>query len=99
MRCSSCKKNVTPTAPRTMWKVVTLVFWIAAMAFAGFFSIIIGLNLVLAPAAIVVGMAIGTSARRAASWTCPRCGAEMAEPVSVERGPEGVIRPHAPAWT
>jgi len=97
MRCSSCKKNVTPTAPRTMWKIVNIVFWVFLLAFAGAASAIIGLNLVLAPSAIALGLAIGTSARRAASWTCPVCNEEMAQPARVE--PAGVVvRPHAPAY-
>ena len=97
MRCSSCRKNVTPAAPRTMWKIVNLFFWITALAFAGFFSIIIGLNLVMAPTAIVIGMAIGTSARRLAAWSCPSCNEEMAEPARVEPA-RGTVRPHAPAY-
>jgi hypothetical protein len=81
-----------------MWKIVNLVFWVTLLSFALAGSCIIGLNLVLAPMAIALGLAIGTAARRAASWTCPRCDSEMAEPVRVDRQPAGVIRPHAPAW-
>jgi hypothetical protein len=63
-----------------MWKVVNVAFWIGSMLVATAFSLALGLNLVLAPAAIAIGMAIGTSARRLSSWTCPRCGAELVEP-------------------
>jgi hypothetical protein len=63
--------------PRTAWKLVNLVFWVTSMAVAVVFSLIIGLNIVLAPAAIMIGMAIGSSARRVNSWTCELCGAEL----------------------
>ncbi len=80
MYCHACRVHVTPTPPRTIWKVMTLFFWIASLIIATIFSLLLGLNLVLAPAAIVVGMSVGTAARRLTSWTCPRCGAELVEP-------------------
>jgi hypothetical protein len=63
-----------------MWKVAVVVFWVTSMVVAIGFGSIVGLSLLLAPAAIAVGMAIGTAARRLSSWTCPRCGAELLEP-------------------
>jgi hypothetical protein len=72
---------------------VNLGFWITSLIVAVVFSLLIGLNLILAPAAIFVGMAVGTSARRLSSWTCPRCKAELIEPE-----PEGAdLVPLAPA--
>jgi hypothetical protein len=78
--CHSCRVHVAPTPPRTVWKVTTVVLWVTSMCVAVCFSLALGLNLVLAPAAIVIGMSIGTAARRMSSWTCPRCGAELVEP-------------------
>ncbi len=80
MLCHSCRCHVQPTPPKTAWKIATLAFWVFASVVALLFSIPIGLNIVLAPAAIVVGMAIGTAARRMSSWTCPECHAELVEP-------------------
>jgi hypothetical protein len=80
MLCHSCRCHVDPSPPKTAWKIATMAFWISASVVAILFSIPIGLNLVLAPAAIVVGMAIGTAARRMSSWTCPECHAELVEP-------------------
>jgi hypothetical protein len=49
------------------------------------FSCLLGLNLVLAPAAIFIGMSIGTAARKLSDWTCPRCHEELVEPESVDQ--------------
>jgi hypothetical protein len=99
MLCHSCRCHVTPTPPRTIWKVVNVGFWIASLIVATGFSLLLGLNLILAPAAIVVGMAVGTSARRLSSWTCPHCGAELVEPEPEEEPlpPPAAARPLAPA--
>lgn len=80
MKCPSCRAHVTPIPPGTAFKVLNVGFWICSLAVATAFSLLLGLNLVLAPTAIVVGMSVGASARRLASWTCPRCGAELFEP-------------------
>lgn len=80
MLCHSCHVHVQPIPPKTRWKVATVAFWIATLIVATCFSLLLGLNLVLAPAAIVIGMAVGTSARLLSSWTCPHCGAELIEP-------------------
>ncbi|MBX3232782.1 MAG: hypothetical protein KIT84_43675 [Labilithrix sp.] len=80
MNCHACKCHVTPVKPRTMWKVGVVAFWITSLVVAVGFGSIVGLSLFLAPVAIAVGMAIGTSARRLSSWTCPRCDAELLEP-------------------
>jgi hypothetical protein len=63
-----------------MWKILTVAFWVTSLIVSIPFSLIIGLNLVLAPAAIMVGMSIGTAARRVSTWSCPRCDAELVEP-------------------
>lgn len=80
MFCHACKCHVTPVRPRTTWKVITVAFWISTLVVAMPFSLLLGLNLVLAPLAIAIGAAVGTSARRLSSWTCPRCSAELYEP-------------------
>jgi hypothetical protein len=94
MLCHACKCHVAPRPPRSAWKILNVALWSASMAVAMVFSLIIGLNLLLAPLAIVIGMSIGTSARRLSSWTCPRCGAELVEPeteaVLIPSGPIGL---------
>lgn len=81
MRCNSCRLHVTPSPPKTVYKVLCVGFWLCSMTVAVAFSLALGLNLVLAPAAIIIGMSVGTSARRVNTWTCPHCHAELAEPV------------------
>jgi hypothetical protein len=80
MLCHCCRVHVTPTRPRTMWKIALVGFWAGSMIISTLFSLALGLNLLLAPAAIFIGCAIGTSARRLNSWTCPRCSTELIEP-------------------
>ena len=80
MLCHACKCHVTPSKPKTMWKVLTIVFWVTTLPVALAFSLVIGLNVILAPAAIFIGMSVGTAARRLSSWTCPRCDAGLLEP-------------------
>jgi hypothetical protein len=63
-----------------MWKVLNVVLWIACLTVAMPLSLVIGLNILLAPLAIAIGCAVGTSARRMTSWTCPRCDSELLEP-------------------
>jgi hypothetical protein len=80
MMCHACRTHVTPTPPKTIWKVLNVAFWISTLAVGMVFSSLIGLNLILAPAAIAIAMSVGTSARLLSSWTCPRCNAELVEP-------------------
>jgi hypothetical protein len=84
-----------------VWKIVTVALWCSSLVVALGFSLALGLNLVLAPAAIVVGMSVGTAARRLSTWTCPRCGSELVEPeTSAARIPAPAVRvtpAHAPA--
>ncbi|HVH44133.1 MAG TPA: hypothetical protein VM925_17400 [Labilithrix sp.] len=84
MLCHSCRCHVTPAPPRTMWKIVSFGFWVGSLVVAVCFSLLLGLNLVLAPAAVFVGMSIGAAARKLNDWTCPRCDAELIEPESVD---------------
>ena len=86
--CSSCKENVEPVAPRTAWKLVTIALWFTTLAVGMFFAILLGLNIVLVPVCIAIGLSVGEAAHRAASWTCPSCHAELAPP------PEITERPH-----
>ena len=101
MRCRSCKTDVTPVAPKTMAKIVTVGFWVAAMAISTIFSLLLGLNIVLVPVAVAIGLAVGTSARRASTWSCPQCKEEMAAPAVVPTGSSGArpstTRPLVPA--
>lgn len=80
MFCNACRCNVSPRAPRPIWKVLSVYFWIAGLAVATGFSLLLGLNLILAPLAIVISFSIGVVARKLNDWTCPRCGAVMVEP-------------------
>lgn len=84
MLCHSCRCHVTPEPPRTFWKIVTFALWVGSMAVAVTFSSLAGLNLVLAPVAIVIGMSIGAAARRLNDWTCPRCHEELIEPDPID---------------
>ncbi|MDF2691818.1 MAG: hypothetical protein K0S65_201 [Labilithrix sp.] len=80
MFCHSCRSQVTPVPPRSIWKVLSVAFWVGSLTIAAGFSLLLGLNLVLAPAAIFIGMSIGACARKLNNWTCPRCDAELVEP-------------------
>lgn len=80
MKCHACKCDVTPAKPRSTWKAITVAFWVACLVVSIPFSLVIGLNLLLAPAAICIGFAVGTASRRMGSWTCPRCNVELLEP-------------------
>lgn len=100
MRCHACRVHVTPTPPKTIWKVLNVAFWISTLIIGGIFCSLIGLNLILAPAAIAIGMSVGTSARLMSSWTCPRCNAELIEPEPETARPHVPTRPieaHSPA--
>ena len=59
---------------------MNLALWIGALVTAVCFSIPIGLNLVLLPMWLAIGMGVGCSAARASSWTCPVCRTELAPP-------------------
>lgn len=76
--CPSCKDTVEPVPPKSAWKVATVLFWIAAMVTAVGFSLLLGLNVVLVPAWLLIGMSVGVAARRASEWTCPTCAYELA---------------------
>lgn len=98
MRCSSCKSDVVPVKPRTRWKILTVAFWIGALATSLVFSLLLGLNIVLVPLWLVNGMAVGIAARRLASYSCPVCHAEMAappaaEPTTEDRATQGRLVP------
>ncbi len=79
--CKACKEQVSPRAPRTAWKIATLLFWLAALATSLVFSLLLGLNVLLVPAWLGIGMAVGVAARRAAAWSCPACSAELTPPI------------------
>ena len=96
MLCHACRVHVTPRPPKTVWKVLTVAFWIGSLVVASGFSLALGLNLLLAPAAIFIGMSVGTSARMLSSWTCPRCNAELIEP-DVTTEPSMTAPPAVPA--
>ena len=80
MRCGSCKSDVTPVPPKTMAKVGLVAFYVMSLAVYTVFSLLLGLNIVLVPAAIVVGWSVGVAARRASCWSCPKCKEEMIAP-------------------
>lgn len=84
MYCHTCRCHVTPAPPRSVWKVLTVGFWLGSMVIAVCFSMLLGLNLVLAPVAIVIGGSIGACARELNDWSCPRCGAVLIEPAREE---------------
>lgn len=83
MSCHACKRSVVPEPPHSTRKILTTALWVMLLSGAFVASLLIGLNLVLAPLAIFVGMAIGTSARLAAAWTCPCCKNELMVPFDV----------------
>lgn len=85
LTCRTCRKNVVPSVPRTLRKVLNVAFWIAALTTATGFSILLGLNVVLVPLWLFIGMSVGTSAALAAAWTCPECKSEMIVPAEVQR--------------
>lgn len=82
MRCSACHENVTPVPPRTMAKVALVAFYVASLAVSMVFSCLLGLNLLLVPVAMAIGLSVGTAAQRASTWSCPECKEEMAPPVA-----------------
>lgn len=96
MNCHACKCHVTPVRPKTTWKLFTVAFWITTLVVAMAFSAFIGVQLVLLPFALAIGMAVGAAARRMTSWTCPRCGAELAVPASDTPIDSVPLASHAP---
>lgn len=94
MRCPSCKIDVTPVPPRTMAKMAVVVLYVAMLLVATSFSLLLGLNLVLAPVAIVLGFSIGTMTRRANAWSCPLCKEELFVPYTlIAPQPEATAAP------
>ena len=79
-----------------MAKLSLVAFYVASLAVALVFSLLLGLNIVLVPVAIAVGCSVGVAARRASEWSCPQCKEEMVAPVSQ---PEAEVhtRPLVPA--
>jgi hypothetical protein len=75
--CTACRRRVEPVAPRTTWKVVTVLLWVATLIVGEFFGILLGLNIVLMPMWIGIALSVGVAARRASSWTCPECSEEI----------------------
>ncbi|HVJ90143.1 MAG TPA: hypothetical protein VM580_10095 [Labilithrix sp.] len=84
MFCPSCRLHVSPVPPRSMWKIVSLALWISSLTVATGFSLLAGLNLVLAPAAVIIGMSVGTAARRLNCFSCPVCSSELYTPEPIE---------------
>lgn len=101
MQCRSCKRDVTPVPPRTMAKLSLVAFYVASLAAALMFSLLLGLNIVLVPVAIAVGCSVGVAARRASEWSCPQCKEEMVAPsvatTDEARTPRARPRPMVPA--
>ena len=95
MLCRSCKNDVTPVPPRTMAKLSLVGFYVASLLVATLFSLLLGLNIVLVPVAVAVGLSVGTAARRASSWSCPECKEEMAPAPS----PAATTEEVRPVWT
>jgi hypothetical protein len=91
-RCKSCKADVTPVPPRTMAKLGLVGFYVASLVVATLFSLLLGLNIVLVPVAIAVGLSVGVAARRASEWSCPQCKEEM-HPAPSTEAPEVRPRP------
>jgi hypothetical protein len=100
MQCRSCKRDVTPVPPRTIAKIGLVGFYVASLAVALVFSLLLGLNIVLVPVAIAVGCSVGVAARRASEWSCPECKEEMAAPriaSATDEVPTTRTRPFVPA--
>lgn len=75
--CASCKEEVVPSPPKGFWKVANVAFWVAMLLVGTAFGLIIGLNVLLVPVWCFMAGAVGVTADRASSWTCPECHAEM----------------------
>jgi hypothetical protein len=80
MNCHACKCHVTPVPPKTTWKLLSVACWATTLVVAIAFSAFVGIQLLLLPFAIAAGFAVGASARRLTSWTCPRCKTELIVP-------------------
>lgn len=76
---------VDPVPPLPRWKILMVIYWVALLALAPLFGGIVGLSLVLAPILLAMGLAIGTLARMASTWTCPNCKAALHTPEHIRR--------------
>lgn len=97
MRCTTCRSDVTPVPPRTIAKLSLVGFYVASLLVATMFSLLLGLNIVLVPVAVAVGLSVGTAARRASTWSCPQCKEEMPAPAPSAPPEEVRTRPLVPA--
>jgi hypothetical protein len=80
-----------------MAKLSLVGFYVASLAVALMFSLLLGLNIVLVPVVVAIGCSVGVAARRASSWSCPQCKEEMAAPVASPAAEEVGTRPFVPA--
>lgn len=74
-----------------MAKLGLVAFYVASLVVATLFSLLLGLNIVLVPVAVAVGLSVGTAARRASTWSCPQCKEEMTGTTGV--APSAPTRP------
>jgi hypothetical protein len=84
LRCRSCNRDVVPVRPRSGAKILNFTFWIASLATATAFSLLLGLDVVLVPLWFAIGMSVGTSAARLRAWSCPACKSEVVVPPEME---------------
>lgn len=80
-----------------MAKLSLVGFYVASLVVATIFSLLLGLNIVLVPVAVAVGLSVGTAARRASTWSCPQCKQEMAAPAPSTPTEEVRTSPLVPA--
>jgi hypothetical protein len=90
-RCNRCDKTIAPVAPAKRWTYLMVAYWGALFVLAPLFGGIVGLSLVLAPAFLAMGLAAGTLAQLASTWTCPECKHEV-------HAPEPVATPRRHVW-
>lgn len=90
MKCWCCGKVVQPVPPRTLRKILNVVFWTSSLTMGMLVTPLLGLDVLLLPFSVAMGLSVGTTAREAGSWSCPSCHAAVHAP------PEVVVPAGAP---
>jgi hypothetical protein len=78
--CPHCDRMVEAVPPLPRWRFLLIAYWVALLALVPLFGGIVGLSLVLAPAMLAMGLAIGTLSRMSTTYRCPVCKAEVHTP-------------------
>jgi len=83
MKCWCCGKVVQPIPPRTLRKILNFVFWTSSLSMGMLVTPLLGLDVLLLPFSIAMGLSVGTTAREAGNWSCPSCHAAVHAPPEV----------------